>query len=177
MNDTTETIEPRLWSEQGFLDDRWRRAESVEELESEGNFIVPLEVFTALDDTARSALKPRLGVELQPGENVEILAPHLDGLPLVALAFPAYSDGRSYSKAQLLRARYGYEGELRATGDVLFDQVAHMLRVGFSTLEVKNGPTLARLEANKRGGIGLHYQPAARPGPSGAYSWRRLAAG
>ncbi|UUP17894.1 DUF934 domain-containing protein [Nitratireductor thuwali] len=177
MNDTTGTIEPRLWSEQGFLDNRWRRAESAEELDSEGNFIVPLEVFAALDEAARSALKPRLGVELQPGDDVEALAPHLDGLPLVALAFPAYTDGRSYSKAQLLRSRYAYEGEVRATGDVLFDQVAHMLRVGFSTLEVKNAPTLARLEAGQRGGIGLHYQPAARAASSGAYSWRRQAAG
>ena len=52
----------------------------------------------------------------------------LDQLSLVALAFPAFSDGRSFSKAELLRSRYGFEGAVRATGQVLVDQLPHMLR-------------------------------------------------
>ncbi len=60
------------------------------------------------------------------GDALDALLPHLRHLPLVALAFPAFNDGRSYSKAELLRTRHGYRGEIRATGDVPIDQVAQM---------------------------------------------------
>ena len=59
----------------------------------------------------------------------------------MALAFPAFNDGRSFSKAELLRSRYGFTGAVRAVGQVLVDQLPHMLRLGFSEFEVTN-PTL-----------------------------------
>ena len=65
---------------------------------------------------------------LQPGDQLEKIADLLDQLSLVALAFPAFSDGRSFSKAELLRSRHHFEGAVRATGQVLVDQLPHMLR-------------------------------------------------
>jgi uncharacterized protein (DUF934 family) len=65
------------------------------------------------------------------------LAPHLDGLALVALVFPSFRDGRAYSQARLLRERYGFRGELRATGDVLRDQFLFLARSGFDAFEIK----------------------------------------
>jgi uncharacterized protein (DUF934 family) len=65
------------------------------------------------------------------------LAPYLDWLALVALVFPTFRDGRAYSQARLLRERHGYEGELRATGQVLRDQFVFMLRAGFDAFDVK----------------------------------------
>jgi uncharacterized protein (DUF934 family) len=65
------------------------------------------------------------------------LAPHLDRLALVALVFPSFRDGRAYSQARLLRERYRYRGELRATGDVLRDQFLFLTRAGFDAFEVK----------------------------------------
>lgn len=174
--DTTETVKPRLWIPDGFRVDEWRRADTAEALEDAGKLILPLSVFQELDPVTRYAALPRLGVEVLPGESIDPLLCFLDRLPLVALVFPAFNDGRSYSKAELLRTRYAYRGEIRAVGDVLTDQIPHMLRCGFSSLEVTNPATLDRLEAGRRDDFLLHYQPSAVSGPrTGGYSWRRAA--
>eukprot|EP01037_Dinobryon_pediforme_P009876 gene9876-9942_t len=68
-------------------------------------------------------------VRLMPGDDARALLPVLDQLDLIEVAFPAYTDGRGYSSARILR-EHGYAGELRAVGDVLVDQVSHYVRVG-----------------------------------------------
>ena len=55
----------------------------------------------------------------------------LDGVTRIDLCFPKFTDGRAYSQAFLLRRRLGFTGELRATGDVLIDQLVQMERTGF----------------------------------------------
>ena len=60
----------------------------------------------------------------------------LGRLALIALNFPKFRDGRAYSQARLLRERYGYRGELRATGQVLRDQFSFFIRAGFDALDV-----------------------------------------
>jgi uncharacterized protein (DUF934 family) len=113
-------------------------------------------------------------VLLLPGEALEKIVPLLDTLPLVALAFPAFNDGRSFSKAELLRSRYKFGGSLRATGQVLIDQLPHMLRLGFTEFEVSHPTLIARLEAGRTGGLPLYYQPTATTAAKGEkYSWRR----
>ena len=57
----------------------------------------------------------------------------LDGVERIDLQFPKFTDGRAYSQAFLLRRRLGFEGELRATGDVLIDQLVQMQRSGFDS--------------------------------------------
>ncbi len=69
-------------------------------------------------------------VRIEAGEDVRQLLPHLDRLALIEIDFPVFGDGRGYSAAQILREE-GYTGELRASGDVLVDQVRHMTRTGF----------------------------------------------
>lgn len=165
---------PPLWAEDGFRENEWQRTDDPEALANGEKLILPLESFLALDSATHEKAQTRIGVEVLPGETIDPLVPYLDRLPLIALVFPAYNDGRSYSKAQLLRSRHGYRGELRAAGDVLFDQVAHMLRCGFSTLEVTHELTRARLEAGDNGGIPLYYQPTTRPAARGRFSWRRM---
>jgi len=174
----TESIAPtsRLWTADGFQEDHWQRAEDLGALDGNASVVLPLGVFLALDPAVRESVIARLGVEVQPGEAIEQLTPFLKNLPLVVLVFPKFSDGRSFSKAELLRSRHGYKGEIRATGDVLYDQIPHMLRCGFSAFEVKNEATLRHLESGRRGGIPLYYQPsAAAPAKAGRYAWRRLA--
>lgn len=173
MNANNTTMQPRLWTEEGFREDEWERADSAEALSGNARLILPLEAFLALEPAVREASADRLGVEILPGEAIESLVPFLERLPLIALAFPAFNDGRSYSKAELLRSRYGYNGELRAAGDVLIDQIPYMLRCGFSSLEIRNEVALARLEAGRSGDIPLYYQPASRAGQPGRYAWRR----
>lgn len=174
-----ETKAPtRLWTPQGFREDDWSHADSAEALDAgNGRVILPLQVFLDLDPQVREGARERLGVVLQPGDPLEAISGLLNQLSLVALAFPAFSDGRSFSKAELLRSRHGFEGAVRATGQVLVDQLPHMLRVGFDEFEVSHPTLLARLEAGRTGGLPIHYQPAAKQAGKGAgYAWRRVAA-
>jgi len=174
----TETAaQKRLWTPEGFREEEWTHAESAEALSGNGRFILPLQAFLDLDPEVRKSAKERLGVLLQPGDAVETIADLLDQLSLVALAFPAFSDGRSFSKAELLRSRHHFEGAIRATGQVLIDQLPHMLRLGFDEFEVSHPTLIARLEAGQTGGIPLYYQPTVKPAERGPkYSWRRVRA-
>jgi uncharacterized protein (DUF934 family) len=79
----------------------------------------------------------KVGVIWPNNRDVDDLVPHLDRLGAVALVFPTFRDGRAYSQARLLRERYLYRGELRATGQVLRDQFVFMLRAGFDAFDVK----------------------------------------
>jgi uncharacterized protein (DUF934 family) len=79
----------------------------------------------------------KLGVIWPNNRDVDDLVPWLDRLAVIALLFPTFRDGRAYSQARLLRERHGYDGELRATGQVLRDQFMFMLRAGFDAFEVK----------------------------------------
>jgi len=69
-------------------------------------------------------------VRIEAGEDARQLLPYLDRLSLIEIDFPVFGDGRGYSSAQILREA-GYTGELRASGDVLVDQLAYMRRCGF----------------------------------------------
>ncbi|MDG2001823.1 MAG: DUF934 domain-containing protein [Novosphingobium sp.] len=69
-------------------------------------------------------------VRIEPGDDARDLLPHLERIRLVEVNFPAFTDGRGYSAARVLREA-GYEGELRAVGNVLIDQLSHMRRCGF----------------------------------------------
>ena len=87
------------------------------------------------DAAAIARRSGRTGVALANTETPRALLPYLDDLDLIALAFPAFTDGRAYSQARLLRAGLGFKGELRATGQVLADQAAFMQRCGFDSFE------------------------------------------
>lgn len=176
----TELVEKpiRLWTQQGYREDDWQRVEELPADAGEGRFILPLAAFLGLQDSRRAALAGRLGVEIAPGEKLDDVLLHLESVGLIALLFPAFNDGRSFSKAELLRARHGYAGPLRAVGDVLIDQLPHMIRTGFTEFAVSNPTTLRRLKEGEIGGIPLYYQPTAKDAAkTGGYAWRRRATG
>ncbi|SDD16550.1 DUF934 domain-containing protein [Paraburkholderia lycopersici] len=66
-------------------------------------------------------------------------AVEIEGAARVELHFPAFTDGRAYSQAYLVRRRLGFKGDLRATGEVLVDQLQQMERMGFSSAVLKGG--------------------------------------
>lgn len=174
MTDAPAPPEVRLWTQEGFRDDEWTHAESAEALAGNGRFILPLGVAAGLDPTARQSARERIGLLVQPGDKIDAVVELLGDVSLVALAFPAFNDGRSFSKASLLRERHGYAGPLRATGQVLIDQLPHMLRVGFDEFEVSHPVLLKRLQSGQLDGLDLFYQPAAKAADkAGKYSWRR----
>jgi uncharacterized protein (DUF934 family) len=83
----------------------------------------------------------RLGVEVGTADELEALTPFFDRLAVIAVHFPKFTDGRGYTTARLLR-RAGWTGELRATGDVLPDQVQYLYRCGFDAFEVREDKRL-----------------------------------
>lgn len=91
-----------------------------------------------------------LGVRLTAAEAPEDLAAHLDRLAVIELEFPKFRDGRAYSAARILRERMGFEGELRAVGDVLLEQAFEMVRCGIDAFEPADGSTAAEWTAAAR---------------------------
>lgn len=80
----------------------------------------------------------KLALQLSSEETADQLAEQADNFALIGIDFPKFADGRGYSTARLLRERYGYNGELRATGDVLVDQLFFMQRCGFSSFALRS---------------------------------------
>ncbi|MEO7255617.1 MAG: DUF934 domain-containing protein, partial [Casimicrobium sp.] len=85
-----------------------------------------------------------LGVKLSPADDPALIANDLGKLALIAIEFPAYTDGRGFSTATLLRERYRYIGELRAVGDVQRDQIFLMSRAGFTTFALRDDQSIAK---------------------------------
>jgi uncharacterized protein (DUF934 family) len=111
-----------------------------------------------------------LGVSWPNDKPESELAPFLLKLSLVALEFPVFRDGRAYTQARQLRERYGFKGEIRATGDVLRDQFFFMVRSGFDAFEVKKDAD-ADAFAKALHEFTLRYQPGA-DGASHAFRGR-----
>jgi uncharacterized protein (DUF934 family) len=106
-----------------------------------------------------------VGVVWPNNKNVAELAPFLDHLAVVALAFPNFKDGRAYSQARVLRERYGYRGELRATGQILRDQFVFLVRAGFDALDVAKSADIAAF-ASALSRYSVFYQPAGAGDPA-----------
>lgn len=123
-----------------------------------GDIIVPLSLWQEQADS----LKQRdggLAVWLDAGQEPESIVADLDQFAFVAINFPAFTDGRGYSYARLLRERYDYKGEIRAIGDVLQDQLQHMHRCGFTSFAVKDSKNIEAALAGFKT-INDHYQAA-----------------
>lgn len=104
-----------------------------------GDVILSLARFQAEGEALLSSNSRRVGVRIEPADEVEALAYDLPRLSVVALAFPKYRDGRAYTSARLLRERLKFEGEVRAVGDVLQEQAGFMVRCGFDAFEPADG--------------------------------------
>lgn len=106
-----------------------------------GKAIVPFPVWLARKNELGSRLAAgELGVWLESYELVEDLVNSLDdinALPVVAVNFPRFADGRGFTIATLLRTRFGYKNEIRAIGDVLRDQLFYMKRCGFDAFAIR----------------------------------------
>ncbi|MES3024335.1 MAG: DUF934 domain-containing protein [Pseudomonadota bacterium] len=102
---------------------------------AEGKVIVPLAVWLAQRESL--ATRAEVGVWIASDERPETIKDDLAHFGVVAVDFPKFTDGRGYSIAYNLRMRLGYQGELRAIGDVLRDQLFAMHRVGFDAYDAR----------------------------------------
>ena len=134
---------PRLIKDRAIVEDRWtllREATSLTDVPAEVPAIVPL----ALWRSQREGLLARgqVGVWLAPEDDPDALAADAGTLPLIAIDFPKFTDGRGYSTAQILRRKHGFAGELRAIGDVLRDQLYYLQQCGFNAFAVRSDRSL-----------------------------------
>ena len=102
---------------------------------------------------------------LQPDDEAEQLERYLAVLPLIAVHFPTFRDGRGYSQAYLLRTRLGWQGELRAVGDVLRDQLSHMRQCGFDAFAVREDKSAEDALKGLAGMSVLYGRSAIEPRP------------
>jgi len=122
-----------------IVDETWHllpKDVTLDELTNCDDYIVPLQLWR---DHAH-VLKARdggLGVWLDADEEAEEIGDDVEHFQVIALNFPAFTDGRNYSNARLLRDRYKFTGELRAIGDVLRDQLFYMKRCGFDAFALR----------------------------------------
>jgi uncharacterized protein (DUF934 family) len=103
---------------------------------AEGDVIVPLALWRR-ERAALLARNGRLGLLLDSSEGPEAIVEDLAHFDVIAINFPKVTDGRGYSTARLLRDRYGYQGEIRAVGDVQRDQLLYLSRCGFDAFALK----------------------------------------
>ena len=157
---------PQLIKDGKIVDDRWTLladAYSLNDLPEATPVIVPLALWLA----ERRALITRgdAGVLLAPEDDPDAIASDVRLLQVIAIEFPAFTDGRGYSTARLLRERYLYRGELRAVGDVLRDQLYLMAECGFDAFAIREDRSAEDALASLKDFNSLYAPTARAPQP------------
>ena len=140
-----------------ILADRWTTVSDDDGLPSSGAIIVSYARWCA-DRPTLLVHDGALGIRLGSDQPPELIADDLGRLDVIALEFPAFTDGRAYSYARLLRERHEFDGEIRAVGNVLRDQLMFMVRCGFDAFEIAASET-AELWVASLEEIDVWYQP------------------
>lgn len=135
---------PKLIKDGVIADDLWVRLAKPEGgatdcVVPEGAHIVPLSVWTAQHETLST--RSDIGVWVDSDEDVMALAKDSAKLPLIALNFPAFMDGRAFSSARLLRDQLKFTGELRAVGAFIRDQLCYLSRCGVNAFQFEDENT------------------------------------
>ncbi|MFU8789685.1 MAG: DUF934 domain-containing protein [Methylobacter sp.] len=123
-----------------IVDDSWHYVADDAEL-SDGDITVSLARWKQ-DRAQLLQANGKVGVRIGPADSVDELAADLASIALIELDFPAFADGRLFSHAWLLRGRYHYQGEIRATGQFMADQVYYLSRVGVNAFNLEKSEDL-----------------------------------
>jgi uncharacterized protein (DUF934 family) len=142
-----------------IVEDRWVHIADGEDIPMDAAIIVGADRWLA-DRASLVHRNAETGIRLRNDQSPEDLGEDLYRFGVVALEFPAFKDGRAYTQARLLRERYRFDGEVRAYGDVLRDQLLFMQRCGIDAFEIRK-PEDAEAFAAAVGEISVFYQPAA----------------
>jgi phosphoadenosine phosphosulfate reductase len=163
-----------LWRDGAFIEDSWATLADAADVPGTGKIVVSLTRWRR-DREQLAARRDPVGAEVVAGRDALEHLGDVADRPLVALRFDKFADGRAFSYAILLRERHGFAGELRAVGDVLLDEIALMLRCGFSSFEIVNEPTLRALRQGRAPRLERAYQPSfiKSETPAGARPWLR----
>jgi uncharacterized protein (DUF934 family) len=127
----------------------------------------------------RAALSGRnapLGLMIAAGDKWDDVVADLPRFPVVVVTIPKYADGRAFSIARLLRERDNYQGEIRATGNYIIDQVPFMMRVGIDAFETSDPVLVRAFETGLWPEVPHYLQPAfdeSKTVPAGTRPWIR----
>lgn len=151
----------KIWTRDGFVADRFTPQTGTV-------FMSPEEATGRLGSSQLSVLM------LEPGDEVAAAASRIHEFDAVFIRFGVFSDGRGFSIARLLREKHRFQGEIRALGHFILDQVPYLLRVGFDAFAVTHEPTANRLAAGDLAEVPLYLQPAfASEARAGGRAWAR----
>ncbi len=127
---------PKLIKQSVIVENVWQKLDTdFSDNIDDKAVLVPLDRFLENPDLVIG--NAQAGVWLESDQGPEKLEPFIEQLALIAINFPKFADGRGYSYARILRDRFNYQGELRAIGDVLHDQLFYLKRCGFDSFAVR----------------------------------------
>lgn len=133
----------RLIRQRQPSEDSWQVLAADDAPAPAGDLLLSLAQWRARDAEWRARSGGRLAVQLAPTDDPADLQADFGRLAMIAVHFPSFTDGRGYSTARLLRERHGWQGELRAVGDVFRDQLFYLSRVGFDAFLLREGEDAA----------------------------------
>ncbi|MHA1158015.1 MAG: DUF934 domain-containing protein [Alphaproteobacteria bacterium] len=167
-----------LWKNGEFIANEWRFVPDQRPLPPGVKALVTLQRWLGERDDLVARQTP-VGLTLAPDADWSRVCDDLDRFAVIAVSFPKFADGRSFSVARLLRERDGYAGEIRAVGDYFIDQVPLMRRAGIDAFETDDPALKRALDSGLWPDVVQYLQPMLdRPGevPAGSRPWARRAA-
>lgn len=163
-----------IYKDGEFVEENWTRADAETGTSVAGNALVSQSLFlkAAEDYLGRDG---ETAVLVEAGDDVEKLAPYLGRLAYVAVDFPSFADGRGFSAARVLREQIGYQGDIRAAGKYILDQVPLARRCGVSSFEISKPEVLKALKAGEWPEVTKYLQPVGTVDemPVGTRPWAR----
>lgn len=130
-------MQPKIIKDNAIVEDSYTLVSERSQLPASGDVLVELAVWQDVQPQL-AGREGKVGIKV-PGEaELEDLPQDLSQLDLIAIEFPVFRDGRGYSLARILRERAGFQGELRACGDVLRDQLFYLQRCGFNSFATRD---------------------------------------
>ena len=122
---------PQYLKDGAVVDNSWQQVSAGNESLPQGDILLPVSQWQEQQETLASHVGA-IGVWIDSHEEIEAFVDAILDLPVIAINFPKFVDGRGFSLARLLRERYEYCGEIRAIGQIIRDQLFFMQRCGFN---------------------------------------------
>lgn len=132
---------PKIIIKDKIVDDKWEVLPKVFLGEPPANKLLLLPMQYWLEHSENLRL-PVLGIWIDSDEEVEDIGDKANMFPVIAINFPSFTDGRGFTAGRLLRERYGFNGQLRAIGHVIRDQLFYLKRCGFDAFQLREGTDL-----------------------------------
>jgi len=156
-----KTNEPKLIKDGAIVGNTWEliakpEGDAAEVVVPAGQVIVPLSVWKAQHD--QLSQRADVGVWLDSDEVAEDIGEEANRFALIAVNFPGFMDGRSFSTARILRERYGFKGELRAVGNFIRDQLCYLRRCGVNAFAFNDPDTNLEVALTSLNDFQEYYQ-------------------